>query len=451
MLSLSRYRACILLGAVGDTVGYHNGDWEFNYNTQKIRREFLTQGGSQKLDVASLSVSDDTVLHLATISSLIKSHNVIDPETELKIATHEFIEAFKDMSGRAPGTTTSSSISILKRGQRPEFNLNHKTCGGSMRAAAIGLRYHNFMDVDQLQRLIWTSIEYCRLTHNGPLAYMGSFLNALFTAYAINHISANQWILMAIATKPLVLNHINSLPNPHLHYDYIDWVYGFLQNYQNYRYPKSVKFDNQDAFEWDSTQPYFYEMDYIDNPKDMERIYDWLSEEPNDNQKDYRYHWAGAGGYNSVMIAYDALIYSIYNHDLYNPDLHEQIYHQPELISPEYFQDTWYLVMMCGMLHSGDNDSTGIIAGGWYGALFGARGVSRNLVENLEYFDYMWTMTKDLHQISTTDQLLTPTFIPTPKTPPPPPPLPLLINLSDPVPRLISDWPNTSNSLNIVD
>jgi len=28
------------------------------------------------------------------------------------------------------------------------------------------------------------------------------------------------------------------------------------------------------------------------------------------------------------------------------------------------------------MLHGGDNDSTGTIAGAWYGALYGFRGVS---------------------------------------------------------------------------
>ena len=30
------------------------------------------------------------------------------------------------------------------------------------------------------------------------------------------------------------------------------------------------------------------------------------------------------------------------------------------------------------MLHGGDNDSTGCLAGAWYGALYGLNGVSKN-------------------------------------------------------------------------
>lgn len=56
-------------------------------------------------------------------------------------------------------------------------------------------------------------------------------------------------------------------------------------------------------------------------------------------------------GSDAVIIAYDALVGS---------------------------RNNWNELCLRGMLHSGDNDSTGCIAGSWYGALYGFENVPEN-------------------------------------------------------------------------
>jgi ADP-ribosylarginine hydrolase len=49
--------------------------------------------------------------------------------------------------------------------------------------------------------------------------------------------------------------------------------------------------------------------------------------------------------------------------------------------------DSWIELCKRGILHSGDNDSTGVMAGCWFGARFGFLGVPDNHYKKLEYRD----------------------------------------------------------------
>lgn len=69
--------------------------------------------------------------------------------------------------------------------------------------------------------------------------------------------------------------------------------------------------------------------------------------------------WGGASGHDSIIIAYDALLGS-------NGD--------------------WEELVLRGVLHGGDNDSTGTICCAWYGAMFGFSGVPTNNYEHSEDF-----------------------------------------------------------------
>lgn len=64
--------------------------------------------------------------------------------------------------------------------------------------------------------------------------------------------------------------------------------------------------------------------------------------------------WPGSNGLDSLLIAYDALVES---------------------------KGDWRELCMRAMLHGGDNDSTGCIAGAFYGALYGLKGVASNNYE----------------------------------------------------------------------
>jgi len=94
----------------------------------------------------------------------------------------------KKMSGRAPGMTCIRSAAKLNNSgsnwDQLSFQKNGGGCGASMRAACIGLYFCN----DPI-KLMEVSIETGRTTHHNPLGYLGSYVAALFTHYAINNIS----------------------------------------------------------------------------------------------------------------------------------------------------------------------------------------------------------------------------------------------------------------------
>lgn len=69
---LNRFRASMVLSAVGDALGYKNGEWEFCYKGSAIHEELQKLGGlgNIKVDKKNWRISDDTVLHIATAEAL---------------------------------------------------------------------------------------------------------------------------------------------------------------------------------------------------------------------------------------------------------------------------------------------------------------------------------------------------------------------------------------------
>lgn len=65
----------MILSAVGDAMGYKNGDWEFNTSGKIIHEKMLeitNQKGIKELNInMQWKYSDDTVMHIATAQALI--------------------------------------------------------------------------------------------------------------------------------------------------------------------------------------------------------------------------------------------------------------------------------------------------------------------------------------------------------------------------------------------
>ena len=63
----------MVLGAVGDAMGYKNGDWEFCNSGIDIHQELEQLGGIKRLEIAlpDFRVSDDSILHIATAEGLV--------------------------------------------------------------------------------------------------------------------------------------------------------------------------------------------------------------------------------------------------------------------------------------------------------------------------------------------------------------------------------------------
>jgi len=88
--------------------------------------------------------------------------------------------------------------------------------------------------------------------------------------------------------------------------------------------------------------------------------------------------WGGSSGHDSTIIAYDALLSALYSD----------------------FEHRWDEILKRGALHGGDSDSTGAIAGAWYGALFGFSTVNPLHYKDLEYKDRLESLGLKLLQVS---------------------------------------------------
>lgn len=121
----------------------------------------------------------------------------------------EYVKSFDNMSGRGPGNTTITSIGILqhdiKMWNKIPFKANAGGCGGSMRAACIGLCYYG--DIDQL---IAVSIESGRITHHNPIGFLGAMSAAMFTSFAIQNYKIETWPFLLLHYKGRIADYLRN-------------------------------------------------------------------------------------------------------------------------------------------------------------------------------------------------------------------------------------------------
>lgn len=345
-----RFKASLVLSGVGDAMGYRRGKWEFNYSGKSIQKEMmeLTDGkGVLHLNISkSWIVSDDTVMQLATAEALISG---LDGDKLLKKIASNYVHCFKDMDGRAPGRTTILSIKKIKKNGEgwdkiPFTKTGGGGCGASMRSSSIGLLYHKEED---FKKLLEVSIESGRMTHNNPIGYLGSFVSALFNSYAINSIEPKYWANKFLEHKEDIEEYIKeSGRDVEENLETMQFFFDYVKKYIEERnLPRTIKGYGKDDLDLEPEFPSDY-----DDVEVYDEFYKKLSFSG----------WGGASGHDSVIIALDALLYCL---------------------------DDWEKLCHHAILHGGDNDSTGSIAGSWYGALYGFKGVPKCHYEIMEYVD----------------------------------------------------------------
>ena len=239
-------------------------------------------------------------------------------------------DVINDMSGRAPGNGTQVAIHQLKPnldyGWHIPFNPRGGGCGAAMRAMCIGLRYPNVYDPSCLEDLVRISIESGRMTHNHPTDYLGSLATALFGAFAISGVPLKSWGSYLIKLLPHVWRYIEKVGR-HVEENEKAWNY-FQDQWTKYLCLRKL--------ETGLTEPEFPKHYDV---KERDAFYKSVSFSG----------WGGSSGHDAPMIAYDALLAA---------------------------GDDWTKLCEHGMLHGGDNDSSGVISGFCYGAMYEFKNVS---------------------------------------------------------------------------
>ncbi|KAJ5073663.1 [protein adp-ribosylarginine] hydrolase [Anaeramoeba ignava] len=370
---MEKFKASMLLGGVGDSMGYHDKEYEFQYCGKLIHEDVnkITNGkgiSALHLKGSSWKVSDDTVMMIATAESLLdsveKGFLVVDPQNPkidlpkvMGIFARKYVDCMNDMDNRMPGASVTGALLKIKDNPEEKWNSTpFRTlgggCGAAMRSMPIGLLFHDYENPQILDLLISVSIESGRITHHHPVGYLGGLVSALYISFALHNLPIVEWgkkLLQIIKEKvPDYLEKAQRFAKEN-----IDAVSTFIDHWEKYLKLRQI-------FGTDQNVPIFPDVYDIQERDDFYKSISFKG-------------WGGSSGHDSVIIAYDALLGSKVN---------------------------WEELCLRGVLHGGDSDSTGVIACSTYGALKGFKEVPELNYKDLEYHDRLIDLGEKLFKIS---------------------------------------------------
>jgi ADP-ribosylarginine hydrolase len=342
-----------LLHALGDTIGFKNGIWEFNFGnsnygdiriTIEIISEFISLGGISHIDLKDWNISDDTLLNYEIAKFILNIKNKIYNEDDIIKLKRNILkmldEQIKSKIERGFGSITIRSIQKWddKTDQRHElYNIYSGGNGCSMRTLSIGIAYYKDEDLD---KLIDTSIITSKLTHNSPIGFLGGFISAYFIKLALNNIPIEKWPFMAInmLESDKIKSYIDR-DNDNIYFDYRNSIKVWK------RYVELFFSEDKKPLKLKTSE------NLISRFKIMYDIDKSLLE-----LKHYK-NIAGGNGQSAIIMAYNAVLDCDGN---------------------------WEKLVYYSMLHGGDSDTVGAIAGGFYGAIYGSSDVPEHLLKHLE-------------------------------------------------------------------
>ena len=359
------YIALFLLHALGDTLGYNNTLWEFNLiddvnmimskerilkSTLEIISDFIYKGGISAIDLKGWNISDDTLFNFDIANFILN----VTFDKNNKVIENHIIELKKNMK-----STVKKQIKLdIERGfgkmsidaifswtdkideRHKEYNKFSGGNGCAMRTLSIGLRFYKDEDLD---KLIECSITSSKITHNSPIGYLSGLCTAFFVKLAINKVNIYEWVflLIELLESKKIRQYIN-IDNNDIYDDYRNtiriWKKYVEMFFSNKKEPLNLKTS----------------INLLARIKTMIELDESIGLESVNKAS------AGNNGPSSVIMAYNGLIDC---------------------------QGNWEKLVYYTMLHGGDSDTVGAIAGGLYGILYGYGNVPMRLLENIEMKD----------------------------------------------------------------
>jgi|SaaInlStandDraft_5_1057022.scaffolds.fasta_scaffold00832_6 ADP-ribosylarginine hydrolase len=358
MTNKNNIEASLIIGSYLDIIGFKNGVWEFNFNNTEIsnidkaiiiNNEIVNNYyclGGMNINIKTFYASDDTIMMIATKKAILnggKNNDFIE----------EYLKINKDLRKdiRASGITTLNNLYLLKKHKNVnkfDYDPKYGGNGATMRTAYIGLYYYK---ESQLDKLIHTSIYSSRLTHNYIYGFLGGFVNALFCSFGLRKIDPFKWASLLIKIIPKVDDY---MINTNISKEYNNDKDKFWNLWKKYIEERI------NGFEFKSDD-YLYTVDRI------KALEDYM---PAIHYHKTNYAKMGATGIGCVLYAYDSLLMSF--------DFKTKKYNFDNLL---YFSS----------LHFGDSDTTGIVAGNWYGAYNGYEGFPKHKIKDMEFYKELIT------------------------------------------------------------
>ncbi|XP_078063079.1 uncharacterized protein LOC144488999 [Mustelus asterias] len=353
---MERYQAAMVLGALGNAMGYHNVCHECNKPGLRLTETDLSdQIDTMVLKSLKWQAPFDTLMHMATAEALTSGWDTFQElcsqaAKRYLIMLHRYQKCQpKSVSDGAKVQTkdyTSKRYTPLNR-KEPKF-------GAAARTMCVGMCYSK---PEQLNDLLQVSIECGQMTHSYPAGFLGTFCTALFASYAIQGKPVVQWGRRMMEVMPIAEQHCERKMK---HFsDYRENWFSFETKWQFYLQLRGIQKDG------------------CDNPM-FPQIYD--IEEQNKLYRRWRSESSGMSkGVETTLIAYDALLLA---------------------------GEDWKKLCYSAMFHWGESDATGAIAGSLYGLLYGFDNVPMSLYQNLEFRGQLEQLGKQLYEVASTDRFL---------------------------------------------
>lgn len=345
-----------LYHSLGDTIGYHDGKWEFNNWTDNITPdyvntmiyEYMELGGIVDMSIDNWKSSDDTIMYIATMKTLLQT-DVTEPDI-LNIEDNipdkfrnNYLSIQNLMENRHPGVATMNSLNTQKVISWNQLPYDNKVigAGSAMRSGFIGALLQN-NDNKSIDNLLKLSIVSSLITHNSTIAILGSIVSALFTSFSIQKISINKW-------PHKLLKLIRS-----------DMIDNILKNIK----PDEYKYYQRDRIvyigQWEKYISLFFngleprtDLKFMKNP--VER-YRYLTDNFSKGCK-----IPGSCGDDCLIMAYDSILRC-------NGSIEK--------------------LLLYSILHPGDSDTVGSIAFGWFCGYYNSPRIENLVYPMLEKLEY---------------------------------------------------------------
>ncbi|KAJ4947723.1 hypothetical protein JOQ06_009756 [Pogonophryne albipinna] len=356
---MEKFKAAMVLGAVGDALGYRKGSWVNCHSGKQIQEELASLGGlgAQKLDPENWPLSDATLMHITTAEGLITDYWCL--EDLYRELVRLYVEAMVSLQGRAPDPATVEGCVHLKPhnfllGWHTPFNEKGSGFGAAAKAMCVGMRY---WQPERIDSLVEVSIEIGRMTHNHPTGFLGSLTTALFASYAIQGKPLVTWGRELMKVIPRAEDYCRKTIR-HLAEYQENWFY-FEAKWQFYLEEREIENEDQNK----PTFPDRYDAEETD------KIYKRWSSEGR----------AGRRGHDSPMIAYDSLLAA---------------------------GGDWAELCKRSMFHGGESEATGLIAGCLYGLMHGLSQVPPSLYQDLDKRERLEELGEKLYKAASAEKCI---------------------------------------------